>query len=116
MSPFHPALRSHSPGLTKFDCPSSLLLRSEGRKLDGWTNGEPVFIVMRGGLVVIIMEAELCRVAGGEKILEIKVYNSHILIAFVEYRIQLAVGFLLEHRKIDQIVLDTVGSEIPEQP
>jgi len=73
---------------------------------------EAVFVVVARWTVVVVMQAELRRVAFDEGVLAEKVGDVDLLVAEVCLpevdRVQLAVGFFFQHVEVGQIVLPAV--------
>ena len=78
------------------------------------THGKTIFIVMRARLVVVIVNAELRSVSECQKILNVEIRDSYVLLTLAEDGVQLTVRFLLKHWEIDKIPLEPVRAEVAE--
>src|ERR1700689_5784152 len=73
----------------------------------GWPNQKTIVVVMNGGIVFFVVNAELPRVPLKEEILTINVSDDYLLVPH-RHGIQTAVGIFFEEVEIGEIVLPAV--------
>ena len=83
---------------------------ADGRR----THQEAVLVEMNRRIVAIVVKTELRRVTLGQEILDIHIADIHLLIPRVK-SVQIAVGILLEHIKISEVVTDAVVAQVSEE-
>src|SRR5947209_13144772 len=79
-----------------------------------WADEKAVLIVMRVRIVMVVMHAELRRVARPDEILAIVVRDENSLPAILE-GVQIAVGVFFQFVEIDDVELIAIGQARAEQ-
>ena len=78
------------------------------------TSQEVVLVEVEGGLVVVVVKAQFCRVAWEDEVLAIVVGDEDVLMSVVE-GVEKAVGVFLDVVEEDQVELISVGEPGPEE-
>src|SRR5664280_1709579 len=81
----------------------------------GRADQKSIRVKLDGRVVLIGKKGEFRRVTLGQEVLDVNISHLHLLVPGSE-RVEMAVGVLLQHEEVSEIVVDAIRAQVAEDP